>query len=121
VTLIRQLQNRNFELVTISIDNPADRPKALQFLQRQHAALPNRVNRVVENEGRSTDNYLFNGKPDALQQTLDADWPGPVPYTLIVAPGGKILYRHVGEINLAEVREKLLGELGPYYNPTTNN
>ena len=47
--------------------------------------------------------------------------PGPVPYTLIVAPGGKILYRHVGAFDLAEIRAKLVDVLGPYYNPATNN
>jgi hypothetical protein len=76
---------------------------------------------VIGSEGRSTDNYIFSGTPAALQQTLDSDWPGPVPYTLIVAPGGKILYRHVGAIDLAELRAKLIGQLGPYYNPVTNN
>ena len=121
VTLTRQFQNRNFEVITVSIDEEADEPKALLFLQKQHAAMPNRVKRVVAAEGRQTDNYLFAGKPDALQQALDPDWPGPVPYTLIVAPGGKILYRHVGAFDLAEVRARLVDVLGPYYNPATNN
>jgi len=121
VTLARQLENRNFEMITISVDAPPDRPKTLAFLQKQHAALPNRVQRVVRAEGRSTDNYLFSGKIDALQQTLDVAWPGPVPYTLIVAPGGKIIYRHVGAFDLAEVRAKLVEQLGAYYDPVTNN
>lgn len=121
VTLIRQFQTRNFEVITISMDRPEDSAKALKFLQKQHAALPDRVRRVIGSEGRSTNNYLFSGTPAALQQTLDSDWPGPVPYTLIVAPGGKIVYRHMGAIDLAEVRAKLVGQLGPYYNPATNN
>jgi peroxiredoxin len=121
VTLTRQLENRNFELITISVDSIPDRPKTLAFLQKQHAALPNRVQRVVRAEGRSTDNYLFSGKIEALQQTLDAAWPGPVPYTLIVAPGGQIVYRHVGAFDLAEVRAKLVEQLGAYYDPVTNN
>jgi peroxiredoxin len=121
VSLTRQLQNRNFEMITISIDKPDDRQKALGFLEKQHAALPNRVKRVVEDEGRSSDNYIFGGKVEELQKSLDAEWPGPVPYTLIVAPGGRILYRKVGSFDLAEVRAKLLAELGPYYNPKTNN
>jgi len=27
---------------------------------------------------------------------LDKDWPGPVPYTLLIEPGGKVLYRKSG-------------------------
>jgi hypothetical protein len=46
---------------------------------------------------------------------------GAWPHTIIVAPGGKILYRHDGPIDLAEVRSKLIDQLGPYYNPVTNN
>jgi hypothetical protein len=38
-----------------------------------------------------------------------------------VAPGGKIIYRHSGPIDLAEVRARLIEQLGPYYNPATNN
>jgi thiol-disulfide isomerase/thioredoxin len=121
VTLIIQLQNRNFEMISISLDDETGQAKALQFLQKQHAALPNRLKKILEKEGRSTDNYRFTGKIDSLQKTLDPDWPGPVPYTIIVAPGGKIIYRHSGPIDLAEVRAKLLDQLGPYYNPATNN
>jgi len=121
VTLTRQLQNRNFEMITISLDDPKDQLKVLPFLQKQHAALPGRLTRIVEQEGRSTDNYLFNGKADALQKILDPEWPGPLPYTIIVAPGGRIIYRHTGPFNFAEVQAKLVDQLGRYYNPETNN
>jgi thiol-disulfide isomerase/thioredoxin len=121
VTLTRQFQGRNFELITVSIDDGSDRERALRFLQRQHAALPDRVGKTIAAEGRSTDNYLFTGKVDVLQACLDPDWPGPVPYTLIVAPGGKIIYRRLGVIDLAAVRDKLVDVLGPYYNPAVEN
>jgi peroxiredoxin len=121
VTLIRQFQNRNLEVITISVDAPKDQPAALQFLQRQHAALPHRLTRVLKKEGRSTNNYIFAGNLGDLQAALDSAWPGPVPYTLLIAPGGKILYRHVGAINLADMRTRLVDQLTPYYNPATNN
>jgi peroxiredoxin len=121
VTLTRQLQNRNFEMVTISLDDPSQQPKVMQFLERQHAAVPNRLKKILETEGRSTGNYLFGGKPDALQKALDPEMPGPLPYTVIIAPGGRIIYRHTGAFDLAEVRAILLDQLGRYYNPVTNN
>jgi len=121
VSLTIQLQNRNFEMISISVDDAQDQSKALQFLQKQHAALPNRLKRILANENRATDNYRFTGKIDSLQKTLDAEWPGPVPYTIIVAPGGKIIYRHTGAFDLSEVRAKLVEQLGAYYNPVTNN
>jgi hypothetical protein len=47
-------------------------------------------------------------------QALDAQAPGPVPYTVMIAPGGKIIYRHAGEVDFTEVMTKVVGELGAY-------
>ena len=51
-------------------------------------------------------------------QALDPASPGPLPYTLIVAPGGKILYRHSGTVDLNELKATLIDALGAYYTPT---
>lgn len=121
VTLIRQMQGRNFELTTITIDEPQDGIRALNFLEKQHAALPDRLKQILAAEGRTTDNYIFQGSVDMLQKTLDPQWPGPVPYTMIVAPSGQVIYRRDGVIDLAEVRAKLIDALGPYYDPAIEN
>jgi hypothetical protein len=39
----------------------------------------------------------------------------PLPHTIVVAPGGKIVYRHNGPLDIAELRAKLSQELGPSY------
>jgi thiol-disulfide isomerase/thioredoxin len=114
VTLIRQYQDRDFEVITISVDDPAQQAKVLGFLQKQHAALPSRHSAA---NGGKTNNFLFQGSVDALQKGLDPEWPGPVPYTLIVAPGGQIVYRHSGVNDLAEIRGKLVEGLGAYLVP----
>ena len=41
--------------------------------------------------------------------------PGPVPYTLVVAPGGKVVYRKVGAIDPLEVKRAIVGHLGRTY------
>jgi hypothetical protein len=38
-----------------------------------------------------------------------------VPYTILVAPGGKILYRYANQIDGAGLSAKIVDELGPYY------
>jgi thiol-disulfide isomerase/thioredoxin len=121
VRLVRQFQTRRFEMITLSTDEPAKEGAALRFLQKQHAATPNHLHRILAAEGRTTDNYRFQGTHDDLQGALDSQWPGPVPYTLVVAPGGKILYRHVGAIDPAELRALLVDQLGAYYNPQTKD
>jgi peroxiredoxin len=116
VSISRRLGNRDFELITISVDDPKDEAKAKQFLQKQHAAVPNRVQRSLKAEGRRTNNYLYTGaSTEDLMQTLDPEAPGPVPYTLVIAPGGKIIYRRAGEVNMTELQGKLIDELGLYY------
>lgn len=116
VSLSRRLGNRDFEVITISVDDPKEQAKVQQFLDKQHVAIPNRVRRSLKGEGRKTNNYLFTGvNTEALFKALDPAAPGPVPHTVVIAPGGKIVYRHAGELNLAELQTRLYDELGPYY------
>ena len=51
-------------------------------------------------------------------KALDPSAPGPIPYTIVVAPGGKILYRHAGELDSADFLSRIIDILGPYYPPT---
>jgi len=116
VSISRRLSNRDFELITISVDDPKDQAAVQKFLEKHHAAMPNRVKRSLKREGRQSNNYLFAGaNADALAQALDPAWPGPLPYTMIIAPGGKVYYRHTGEIDVAELQAKVIDQLGPYY------
>jgi peroxiredoxin len=116
VSLSRRLGNRDFELITISVDDPKEQAKVQQFLDKQHVAIPNRVKRSLKSEGRQTNNYLFTGaNTEALFKVLDPAAPGPVPHTVVIAPGGKIVYRHAGEVTLSELQAKLIEQLGPYY------
>ena len=120
VSISRRLANRDFELITISVDDANDRAKVQQFLEKQRASVPNRVQRSVKAEGRGTNNYHFTGADlDALMHALDPESPGPVPYTLIIAPDGKILHRQSGEIDVAELQLKLIDTLGAYYTSAT--
>jgi thiol-disulfide isomerase/thioredoxin len=116
VSTSHRFANRDFEVITISVDDPTDEAKVKHFLDQAHATVPNRVQRSLKVEGRRTNNYLFTGASmDALMKALDPESPGPVPYTVLIAPGGKILERRAGGINFAELNAKILDQLGPYY------
>jgi peroxiredoxin len=116
VSISHRFANRDFEVITLSVDDPKDEAKVKQFLEKQHATVPNRVQRSLKVEGRQTNNYLFTGaNVDVLMQALDPAAPGPVPYTVVIAPEGKIIYRRAGEVNFAELQAKILDQLGPYY------
>ena len=118
VSISHRFANRDFEVITISVDDPKDEAKVKQFLDRQHATVPNRVQRSLKAEGRRTNNYLFTGASmDDLMKALDPEAPGPVPYTILVAPGGKILYRCANQIDVAGLSAKIVDQLGAYYTP----
>ena len=59
-----------------------------RFLEQQHAVPSARLKKLLATEGRGALNYLYTGaSSDALVQALDPEWPGPLPHTILVAPG----------------------------------
>jgi peroxiredoxin len=118
VSISRRLGNRDFEMITISMDEPNDSARVRAFLERQHASPPNRLKRLLKAEGRSGTNFLYTGaSTDALVKALDPDWPGPLPHSVVIAPGGRIVYRHNGALDVADLQSRLIEALGPYYTP----
>ncbi|WP_169977633.1 redoxin domain-containing protein [Tautonia rosea] len=101
VEMNRMYRGRDFKLITISLDDLDAQSKALEVLTQQHV---------------SATNYLLDAdNRDAFAEALDPQWPGPVPYTLLIAPGGKVLYRHTGEIDPLEVKRAIVNVLGRTY------
>lgn len=101
VTMHRMYRNREFELVTISADAPDNRDAALKFLNRQHA---------------STTNYIFDqDDPYALADALGVEWPGALPFTLVIKPGGKVIHSQMGPIDPLALRRAVVDELSRYY------
>lgn len=118
VSLSRRLGNRDFEFDTISMDDPKMKDQAKAFLEKQHASPPGRLSRLLKAEGRNATNYIYTeASTDALVKALDPEWQGPLPHTVLIAPGGKIVYRHNGPVDPAELLAKIIAELGPYYTP----
>ncbi len=115
----RRLKKRDFEVITISLDTPADQAKALKFLDSQHAGMPTRIKETLKAEKRTTNNYIYTeASTDTLVQALDPQWPGPIPHTVLVAPGGEILWRHNGAFDPVMLGRKILDRLGGFYPET---
>lgn len=117
VQIGRQFETRGFDMITISTDEPGRADDVLRILRESNAALPDRTEKSVKAEGRSTNNYLFKGDTDTLAEALDPEWQGPLPYTLLVDPGGKIIFRQTGEIDPDHLRRKIVSHLGRWYSP----
>jgi peroxiredoxin len=101
VTMNRMYRRRDFELVTISIDEPEQKGAALKLLRAKHVAATNFISTVATR--------------DKFADLLDKEWDGPMPYTLLVAPGGKIIYRKSNQIEPLEVRREIVEFLGRTY------
>jgi peroxiredoxin len=99
VEIYRMYRKREFEMVTISVDIPAEKDKVIKFLTGEHASCTN-YQVDVENP------YDLIGK---------IDWNGVLPSTLLIKPGGEVLERYEGEIDPLETKKAIVGYLGRYY------
>lgn len=100
VTMNRMYRKRPFEMITVSLDEPEKQADAEATLKKLNV---------------SATNYLFTGDRDAMMKAIDPEWEGPVPHTVVIAPGGKVLYRHTGEIDPLEVKRAIVNFLGRTY------
>lgn len=101
VTINRMYRGREFEMVSLNVDPAGRKDKVLDFLKDKQA---------------SFQNYHFTGDDIyAFIEAVDKDWPGAIPYTLLVKPGGQVIYRHMGLIDPLEVKRAIVEELGRTY------
>lgn len=118
VATSRKFGLRDFEFISISMDDPETLPEVKAFLEKYNAVVPNKLKPSLKAEGRKGNAYVFNeANSDALIQALDPEWPGPIPHTLVVAPGGEVIYRHNGLVDGDELRAKILEYMGRFYVP----
>jgi peroxiredoxin len=99
----RMYRGRDFEFVSISVDKADRKNRALEFLRKSQA---------------SNKNYIFAGESVyPLIEAIDPKWEGALPYTLIVEPGGKIVYRQQGTVDPLALRKFIVAHplLGRYY------
>jgi thiol-disulfide isomerase/thioredoxin len=101
VTMNRMYRKRNFQMITISMDEPEDKDAALKTLRENRVAATNYISTITNR--------------DKLADLLDPKWEGPVPYTLVIAPGGKVLYRKSGPLEPLAVRSAVVEHLGRTY------
>ena len=101
VSVNRMYRRRDFELITISIDSPDRRGEVLSLLRRQQASYRNYIS-------GSEDEY-------PLMAAVDKDLLGGIPYTMVVRPGGEVIYRRLGIVDPLELKKVIVGYLGRYY------
>lgn len=96
-TMYRMYRHRPFELVTVSGNYPDEKAGVLKALERLHASGPNLL-------FGSTDVY-------AMMAAFDPEWNAAVPYTVLIRPGGEVIYKKQGVIDPLEVRRLIISNL----------
>ncbi len=96
-TTYRMYRGRDFDYVTVSANLPDERPGVLRALEKQHATSRNL-------QFASEDTY-------AMQAAFDPKWEAGVPFTVLLAPDGKVLYQKQGEVDVLELRRVILANL----------
>ncbi|MEO7960507.1 MAG: redoxin family protein [Ginsengibacter sp.] len=103
VSINRMYRRRDFEFITISADNPEKKGKVQKALQKLTLA---------------NTNYLFNSDDKyKLIEAVDPNWAGALPYTILVEPGGKIVYAKQGVIDPMEMKTMIVDNkyIGRFY------
>jgi peroxiredoxin len=97
----RMYSDRGFNLVTVSANVPDEKAFVLKFLERKHA---------------TSRNLLFaSDDTAALQKAFDPEWESAVPYTVLLAPGGEVLFSTKGSVDMLQLRRKILGSVPAEY------
>jgi thiol-disulfide isomerase/thioredoxin len=87
----RMYSPRSLELVTVATDPAAARPAVQQLLAKQHATSRNLIL-----------------QPGGSLRDFDPQSPSGAPYTALMTPDGKIVYRKLGAVDILELRRTIL-------------
>lgn len=109
--IYRQYSWQEFEFITISLDPPADLDNVQKFLKHHQAGLSPRTKPLLEAEGRKTNHFILDDDTENLAKALGSDWNGAIPYTVLVGPNGKVLYRHAGVIDPVELKKAIVDQV----------
>jgi len=97
----RMYSGRDFDLVTVSANMPDEKAGVVRLLQKKHA---------------TSRNLLFASDDTAsLQAAFDPKWQSAVPYTILLGPNGKILYKNLGSVDMLDLRRKILAAMPSDY------
>jgi thiol-disulfide isomerase/thioredoxin len=93
----RMFRIRDFAMVTVAENSPDEKAGVLEFLQKMHA---------------TTTNLAFSSSDtNAMQEAFDHNMVGAVPFTLLIAPNGDVVYQEQGDVTFLALRRAILANL----------
>lgn len=97
----KMYRGRDFEFISVSMDDFKAEPKALAFLTKKLA---------------SNKNYIFGteAKYD-MMEIVNKKWQGSLPFTIFIDPEGKVIFSKEGLIESLELRTQIVDKIGRVY------
>jgi thiol-disulfide isomerase/thioredoxin len=94
VKIDRDYRPRSLEFVTVSLDDMSDIKSSVpQFLDAMNAKMPA---------------YLLNvSDPEPAINAVDPKWRGDLPATYLYNEKGEIVFKHIGRVDAAQLREAI--------------
>lgn len=94
VKIDKEYRPRSLEFVTVSLDDMEDiKTSVPKFLDSMKATMPA---------------YLLNASdPEPAINLVDRNWRGDLPATYLYNEKGEVVYKHIGRVNAAELREAI--------------
>ena len=94
VKIDKDYRSQSLEFFTVSLDDMSDiNTEVPKFLDLMKAKMPA---------------YLLNvNDPEPAINLVDRKWRGDLPATYLYNEKGEIVYRHIGRVNIAELREAI--------------
>ena len=93
----RMYRSRGLEFVAVSVNDPEEKPGVLEFLKTHKATHRNLLFATSDVYG--------------LQAAFDPKMPAPVPFTILLAPNGDVMYQELGEFTVKKLRRAILANL----------
>ena len=93
----RMYRLRQLDFTTVSTDPPGKNADVVAFLRTQYAGGPNK--------------QFASADASALQAAWGATWNPAAPFTVVIAPDGRVLYQKEGKIDILEVRRIILSSM----------
>ena len=96
-TINRMYRHRAFEFVSVAANFPDEQKDVLEFLKKNQA---------------SNRNLLFAGEDKyKLMEAFDPQWNAALPYSMLIAPGGEVLYKVQGPVDPLELKRTIVASL----------
>ena len=96
-------RHRDFEVVSVAVNRPEEEKEVLAFLKKKQASFKN---------------FIFaSARRENLIDAFDPTWQGQVPYTILIAPDGKVVYHETDRIDPLVIKRaivKALNEKKPW-------